>query len=123
MEAGKVMYFDSYDTWWWPYIFIVLAGVLPTAIWRWIGVVLVGNIDEGSQWLVLVRCVATALVAAVIAQFIFEPNGALAVVPFALRIFAALTAFAAFLFVGRRLFVGMVVGEAVLLGGYALLAV
>ena len=58
------MNFTSFDFWWWPFVFIFLAGVLPNAIWRWAGVVLVGNIDEGSQWLVFVRCIATALVAA-----------------------------------------------------------
>ena len=115
------MYFDSFDTWWWPYFFMLLAGILPTAIWRWIGVILVGNINEESQWLVLVRCVATALVAAVIAQFIFEPSGALASFPFALRISAGLIGFAAFLLLGRRLFVGIAMGEAVLLCGYALM--
>ena len=115
------MFFDSFDTVWWPFVFILLAGALPTAIWRWIGVLLVGNIDEGSQWLILVRCVATALVAAVIAQLIFEPSGALATFPFYLRLGAALAGFAAFLLIGRRLFVGIVVGELTLLGGYALI--
>lgn len=115
------MYYESFDVWWWPYLFILLAGILPTAIWRWVGVVLVGNLDESSQWLVLVRCVATALVAAVIAQFIFEPSGALAAFPFALRLGAAAAGFAAFLVLGQRLFVGMVVAELVLLGGYGLL--
>ena len=84
--GAKLMFFDSFDTVWWPFVFILLAGALPTAIWRWIGVLLVGNIDEGSQWLILVRCVATALVAAVIAQLIFEPSGALATFPFYLRL-------------------------------------
>ncbi len=115
------MYFDSYDTVLWPYLFILLGASLPTAIWRWIGVVLVGNIDDGSQWLVLVRCVSTALVAAVIAQLIFEPSGALATFPFYLRIGAALIGFAAFLTMGRRLFIGILFGELALLGGYALL--
>ena len=114
------MYFSSFDIWWWPFVFIFLAGILPTAIWRWIGVVLVGNIDEGSQWLVFVRCIATALVAAVIAQFVFHPTGALADFPFGLRLGAAAAGFIAFLFLGRSLFVAICVGEAVLLGGYGL---
>ncbi|MEP1207933.1 MAG: AzlD domain-containing protein [Rhizobiaceae bacterium] len=115
------MYFDSFDSAWWPFLFILLAGALPTAVWRWIGVLLVGNLDDSSQWLVLVRCVATALVAAVIAQLIFEPSGALATFPFYLRISAALFGFAAFLMFGRRLFVGIISAEIALLGGYALL--
>ena len=67
-----------------------------------------------------VSCVATALVAAVIAQFVFYPSGALENFPFTLRIGAALAGFFAFLFLGRRMFVCIVVGEAVLLGGYFL---
>lgn len=116
------MYFDSFDPAWWPFVFILLAGSLPTAVWRWVGVVLVGNIDDDSQWLVLIRCVATALVAAVIAQLIFEPTGALATFPFYLRISAALIGFAAFLLLGRKLFVGILVAELALLGGYAITA-
>ncbi|MGI9365032.1 MAG: AzlD domain-containing protein [Rhizobiaceae bacterium] len=115
------MYFDSFDSIWWPFAFILLAGALPTAVWRWIGVLLVGNLDESSQWLVLVRCVATALVAAVIAQLIFEPRGALATFPFVLRVGAALFGFVSFLIFGRRLFVGILSAELLLLGGYALL--
>ena len=117
------MYYDSFDAAWWPYLFILLAGSLPTAVWRWVGVLLVGNIDDDSQWLVLIRCVATALVAAVIAQLIFEPSGALASFPFHLRIGAALIGFAAFLMLGRRLFIGILAAEAALLGGYALLSI
>ena len=114
------MYFDSYETALWPFVFILMAGVLPTAVWRWIGVVLVGNIDDDSEWLILVRCVATALVAAVIAQLIFQPTGALATFPAEVRVGAALIGFAAFLAFGKRLFVAILVGEAVLLAGYAL---
>lgn len=116
------MNFTSFDFWWWPFVFIFLAGILPNAIWRWAGVVLVGNIDEGSQWLVFVRCIATALVAAVIAQFVFQPTGALADFPFVLRLAAAAAGFAAFLWLGRSLVVGIIVGELVLLGGYGLVA-
>ena len=96
------MYVDSFDLWWWPFAFIFLAGALPTAIWRWGGVLLVGNLDENSQWIVFVRCVATALVAAVIAQLVFEPNGALAAFPFWLRVGSVVSGFVIFLLVGAQ---------------------
>ena len=86
----KIMTYTSFEFWWWPFVFITLAGVLPNAVWRWAGVFLVGNLNEDSQWMVLIRCVATALVAAVIAQFIIAPSGALASFPFELRISAAI---------------------------------
>lgn len=112
------MFYDSYDLWWWPFLFIFLAGALPTAVWRWAGVLLVGNMDERSEWLVFVRCIATALVAAVIAQFVFSPTGALAMAPLWLRLGAALGGFAAFFFLGRRMIVGIAVGELLLLTGF-----
>ena len=114
------MYYDSFDAAWWPFIFILLAGSLPTAVWRWVGVFLVGNIDDDSEWLVLIRCVATALVAAVIAQLIFEPSGALANFAFPLRLGAALVGFAAFLLLGRKLYIGILTAEVALLVGYFL---
>ncbi len=112
------MFYDSFDAWWWPFVFIFLAGTLPTAIWRWLGVLLVGNIDDESEWLVFIRCIATGLVAAVIAQFVFFPTGALADAPLWLRLAAALTGFACFLVAGRRMIVGVITGEAVLLAGF-----
>ena len=111
------MLYDSLDTWWWPFIYITLAGVLPTAIWRWIGVVAVGNLDETSQWLVFVRCLSTALVAAVIAQFVFFPSGALATFPLWLRLGAAVGGFFVFLLSNQRIIVGVLAGEALLLIG------
>ena len=69
---------------WWPYAFILLAGWLPTDVWRWIGVASAGRVDESSRLISLARAVATALVAAVIARLVFYPTGFLASVPGAL---------------------------------------
>ncbi|MDA8870536.1 AzlD domain-containing protein [Rhizobiaceae bacterium] len=110
------MSYTAFDTWWWPFVFILLFGAIPTAMWRWIGVLAIGEVDEKSEWLVLVRCIATSLVAAVIAQIVLFPSGALAEAPFALRLGAAAAGFAAFLLAERRMIVGIVVGEAILLG-------
>jgi len=109
--------YTSFDNAFWPFLFIILAGVLPTAVWRWAGVLLVGNMDETAQAMVLVRCIATALVAAVIAQFVFAPSGVLADVPLWLRAGSALIGFGSFLLAGQRLFVAILVGEVVLIGG------
>lgn len=111
------MNYASFDTWWWPYAFILLAGVLPNAVWRWAGALLVGKIDEDSQELVLIRCIATSLVAAVIAQFVFFPTGALAEVALAVRLAAAFGGFALFLLSGNRMIVGVLGGEAILILG------
>ena len=60
---------------------LVLAGFLPNEVWRMIGLWLGGGVDEGSELLVWVRAVATAILAGVIAQILVQPPGALASVP------------------------------------------
>ena len=112
------MSFDAIDAWWWPFLFILVAGWLATDSWRFLGVYLGGRLSEESDLLVLVRAVATALVAAVIANLIFFPGGALADSPLALRLGAAVAGFAAYLLIGRRVLVGIVVAEAVFVGGW-----
>ena len=61
--------------------------------------------------------IATALVAAVIANLIVFPGGALADLPLWLRIGAAVAGFAAFLAARQSMLVGIVVAEAVLIAG------
>ncbi|MCJ9735925.1 AzlD domain-containing protein, partial [Bradyrhizobium sp. PRIMUS42] len=60
---------------------LFVAGVFPNQIWRMLGLWFGGGIDEGSELLVWVRAVATAILAGVIAQIVVEPPGALASVP------------------------------------------
>lgn len=115
------MTFSSFDVWWWPYLFIVLGGWLATDMWRFMGVYLGGRIAEDSQALVFVRTLATALVAAVIGNLIVFPSGALAEAPLALRIGSAAAGFLAFLATGKRMLVGIVVAELVLIVGLRLI--
>ena len=106
---------------WHAYLVLILVGFLPNEIWRMLGVVLARGLDEDSEVLVWVRAVATAVLAGVVAQLIFFPAGALAAMPMALRVAAALCGFAAFLAIRRSVLAGVVVGEAVLLAGALLL--
>lgn len=108
------MTFTSMGAWWWPYLFILVAGWLATDSWRFLGVYLGGRISENSELLVLVRAVATALVAAVIGNLIVFPSGALAATPLGLRLGATAFGFAAYFFLGRRVLVGIVAAELVL---------
>ena len=107
------MTFMSLDLWWWPFLFILVAGWLATDAWRYFG----GRIAEDSDLLVLVRAVATALVAAVIGNLIVFPSGALAATPLGLRLGAAAVGFAAYFLLGKRVLVGIIVAEAVLAAG------
>lgn len=111
------MTFDAYDVWWWPYLFILVAGWLATDAWRFLGVYLAGHIRPDAEILVLVRALATALVAAVIANLIVFPTGALAAAPLALRIGAAVVSFGVYIAFGRKVWLGALAGEAVLIGG------
>jgi hypothetical protein len=109
--------FHAIDSWWWPLVFILLAGWLATDGWRFLGVYLGGRIREDSDILVLVRSVATALVAAVISSLVVSPSGALADVPMFIRIGAAAAGFAIYLATGRRLVPGVLGGELALIAG------
>ncbi|MFC7064729.1 AzlD domain-containing protein [Brucella rhizosphaerae] len=111
------MNWDSFSDWWWPFIFILLAGALPTYLFRVMGVIVGGRVREDSEVLVFVRCVATALVAGVIAQLILYPNGELANSPMWLRVGSAAYGFVAYLIAGKRLLVGILVAEALLVAG------
>jgi branched-subunit amino acid transport protein len=106
---------------WWPYVAILLAGVLPTQIWRWLGVALAGHISPDSEVLVWVKAVATALVAAVVARLVIFPEGALAETPLWIRLGAALLGFVAFQLTRQNILVGVLVAETVLVGSQLLL--
>jgi hypothetical protein len=101
----------------WPYVVLILVGFLPNEIWRWLGFALARGIDAGSELLVWVRAVATAVLAAVIAKLIFFAPGALATVPLSVRLVAIMAGFAGFLAFRRSVFAGVAVGEAVLILG------
>lgn len=113
------MTFEAFDAWWWPYVFILAAGWLATDAWRFLGVYLGGRIEEDSELLVLVRALATALVAGVIGKLIVFPSGELAATPLALRLAAAAIGFIAYLLAGKRVLVGIAVAEVVLIAGIA----
>jgi branched-subunit amino acid transport protein len=102
---------------WHALLVLVIAGFLPNEVWRQLGLVLGGGIDEGSELLVWVRAVATAILAGVIAQILLSPPGALASVPGWLRYAAVAAGFAAFVLTRRSTLAGVVCGELLMLAG------
>ena len=56
----------------------IIAGVFATWLWRFIGALAASRIDPESPVFAWVRCVASALVAALVAHLIFAPSGLLA---------------------------------------------
>lgn len=113
--------YATFDTWWWPYVFIAIAGWLATDIWRWLGVLVGNRLRQDSAALTWVRAVATALLAAVISKLILYPAGELNNVPVELRLIAVFFGFTAFLIGGKRIWIGIVVALGVLLGGQLLI--
>ncbi|NVN86668.1 MAG: AzlD domain-containing protein [Rhodopseudomonas sp.] len=102
---------------WHALLVLVLAGFLPNEIWRMLGLWLGGGVDEGSELLIWVRAVATAILAGVIAQILVLPPGALASVPGILRYGAVAVGLVAFVAAKRSILVGVVCGELVMLAG------
>jgi hypothetical protein len=104
----------------WPYMVLVLVGFLPNEVWRFLGFVLARGIDPGSEILVWVRAVATAVLAAVISKLILFAPGALASVPLTVRLIAIAAGFVGFVVFRRSIFLGVVTGEvALILGAHA----
>ncbi len=102
---------------WSAILVVVLAGFLPTEVWRSLAILAGRRLQEGSEALLWVRAVATALLAAVVARLIFVPTGVLVEVPLWLRLACIAAGLAAFALSRRSVFVGVLVGEAVLIAG------
>lgn len=101
----------------WPYIVLVLVGFLPNEMWRAAGLLVARGLDEGSEVLIWVRAVATAVLAAVIAKLTIFAPGALASVPLWVRLLGVACGFLAFIAVRRSVFAGVATGVVVLMLG------
>lgn len=115
------MTYYAFENWWWPYLFIAVAGWLATDIWRWLGVLAGNRLQEGSLALLWVRAVATSLIAAIIAKLILQPSGSLADFDLVVRVGAVVLGFAVFLLAKKRIVFGVVISLATLLAGNWLL--
>ena len=96
---------------------IILAAAIVSDVWRVLGALVASRIDEASTLYSFVKAVATALIAAIVAQFVLFPTGAMAGVPLWLRVGSMAAGFIAYLATRRSLVVGTLVCEAVLAGG------
>lgn len=112
------MNYVSLDDWWWPYLFIAIAGWLATDIWRWMGVIVGNRLNEGSLVLLWVRATATSLVAGVIAKLILYPIGALADFDVNLRVIAVVLGFVVFILAKKQIIYGILSALIVLLSGH-----
>ena len=106
----------------WPYLVLIFVGFLPNEIWRLLGLVLARRLHEGTEVLIWVRALATAILAGVIGKLIFFPAGALASVALSVRIGAIMLGLLAFVLIRRSVFAGVVAGETALIAGAMLLS-
>lgn len=104
------------------YLALIVAGFLPSEVWRWLGVIFARGLDEDSEIVVWVRAVATAILAGVIAKLTIFAPGVLATVPMPVRLGAVAIGFAAFMILRRSVLAGVIAGEAALTLGALVLA-
>jgi len=106
----------------WPYILVIVAGFLPTDVWRWLAVVSARRLDEDSEIMIFIRGVATALVAGVIMRLVLFPGGDLEALPLSVRAGSVAVAFVVYILFRRSMLAGVLAGEAVvILGAYYML--
>lgn len=103
-----------------PYLLLILAGFLPSEVFRVLGVFIGRRLSPGSGILAWVRLVATALLTAVVAKILLSPSGALAAVPLLGRVAGVGGGFAAFFAFRRSVFAGVIAGEALVILAAAL---
>jgi hypothetical protein len=102
---------------WWPWILLILVGVLPNEMWRMLGVVAARRIDEKSELIIWVRAVATATLTGVVSKIVVFAPGALATVPLAVRLAAVAAGLAAFFVMRQSVLAALVTGVVAILAG------
>jgi branched-subunit amino acid transport protein len=113
---AEVWNFDYWSGGLWPYMALILFAFLPSEFWRVISLYIVRGVDPKSEVLEWVRAVSNALLAAVVANIIAAPSGALAQVPLPVRIGAMVLALAVYLIFRRFVFGGVVSGVVAIIG-------
>jgi branched-subunit amino acid transport protein len=100
----------------WPYAVVIIAGFLPTEIWRVLGVFAGRRLEEDSPVLEWVRLVAAALVAGVVAKLVLFPSGALAIIPWPARLGAIACGLLVLWLTRGRVLLALLAGLAALVG-------
>jgi hypothetical protein len=99
------------------YLLVILAGFLPTDVFRFAAVLFSRRLDEDSEVLILVRAVATALLAGVIARLVLFPTGDLANVPLYVRAGAIAAGVIGYFAIRKSVLAGVIVAEIFIIAG------
>lgn len=98
----------------WPIAVVLLAGFLPNEVWRLLGLAVGQTLREDSRLFLFLKCVSTAVLAAVVAQLVLTPPGQLALVPAVVRIGAVACGLVAYALTGGSVMTGGAVAIACL---------
>ena len=102
-----------------PYLVLIVFGFLPSEVWRWVSVVLARGMNEGSEFFVYIRTVASVLLIGVVGRLVLTPAGDLANVPLFARLGALAVGGCAFLAFRRSVLAAVLAGEAaIVLAGW-----
>ncbi|WP_088360697.1 AzlD domain-containing protein [Rhodomicrobium vannielii] len=101
-------------------LYILIAGVAATAIWRFAGVFLSSGLSETGAAIAWVKAVSTALVAGLIARIVIFPPGALADLSTPVRLGAFALGVAMYFLARRHMGLGIATGTGVLIAGHLL---
>jgi hypothetical protein len=93
----------------------LIASAAGTYVWRALGVVAIRRLDPESPTLLWVRAVATALIAALIVRFVYDPSGLLSETAFPSRALALAASVVGFFAAGRRIESGVGAGAGTLM--------
>ncbi len=99
----------------WPFLLVIIAGVIPTEIWRLAAVFLSSGFDENDEIIIWVRHVATALLMAVVAKLVISPTGVLETVSGLTRGISFAAGTIGFFLFGRTVLIAILCGEGVLM--------
>jgi hypothetical protein len=97
------------------YLTLILAGVLATQLWRWLGLVVGSRLDVAGAPFQWVRAVATALVSGLVTRMVLFPAGALMEVPLWMRLGAFAGGVSLYLLLRRNVVAGVGAAAALLL--------
>lgn len=96
-------------------LYIFLAGVLMTIVWRFAGLALSSGLEEDSPLFRWVGFVSTALVSGLISRLVIFAPGVLADIDIVVRLIAFASGIVIFLLAKRHLGIGVLAGVATLL--------
>lgn len=100
----------------WPYLALLLGGVLPNETFRIAAVFLSRGLDDSSELFTWIRVVAIALLAAIVAKIVASQPAALSHVPVLVPVAAIAAGVAGYFLLRRALIGGLLAGEAIFVG-------